>query len=117
MNYLKEFFILVACLWCGAMTKSAIPFPIPESVYGMLFLFLFIMIRLLRAEDVEKTAHFLLGNLAFYFVPTGVQIMTQYSSLKGYTLRIAAVMILSTALTMVVTAKVVQWMQRRRHVQ
>ena len=40
MNYLKEFVILCVCLMLGVVTRHLINFPIPEAVYGMIYLFI-----------------------------------------------------------------------------
>ncbi|EFI41720.1 MULTISPECIES: CidA/LrgA family protein [Peptoniphilus] len=114
MNYLKEFSILVLCLFLGTVTKHFINFPIPESVYGMVFLFVFIMFKMIKIKDVEKTSHGLLKNLAFFFVPSGVRIISEYDNIKGHTVSIALVIVISTIITTIVTGIVVSALQRRR---
>lgn len=114
MNYLKEFVILCACLLLGSLTRKLINFPIPEAVYGMIYLFLALRFNILKPVDVEKTANGILANLAFLFVPVGVGIMENYDIIQGRLLKLLLIILVGTAITMVVTGLIVQGLQRRK---
>lgn len=116
MNYLKEFVILCICLFLGAVTRSIIDFPIPEAVYGMIYLFIALNFHILKSEDVKQTADGILKNLAFLFVPAGVGILAHIDLIKGQILSIGLLVILGTALSIAVTGLVVQFLQRRKNV-
>lgn len=114
MNYLKEFTILAICLLIGSIIRSFINFPIPEAVYGMVILFILLLSGILKVKDVDDASRGLLKNLAFFFVPAGVGMMNQFDILKKDGLSIIIVTFVSTIITMVVTAKTVEFIQRRR---
>lgn len=114
MNYLKEFVILCACLLLGSLTRKLIDFPIPEAVYGMIYLFITLRFNILKPEEIEKTSNGILANLAFLFVPVGVGIMANYEVIEGRILKLLVIVLIGTAVTMGVTGVIVQGLQRRK---
>lgn len=116
MNYLKEFAILCVCLFLGAVTRSIINFPIPEAVYGMIYLFIALNFNILKEEDIKQTSDGILKNLAFLFVPAGVGILAHIDLIKGQILSIGILVILGTAVSIAVTGLIVQFLQRRKDV-
>lgn len=114
MDYLKEFTILCVCLFLGVVTRTIINFPIPEAVYGMIYLFLALQLKILKVEDVKKTCDGILHNLALLFVPVGVGIMASYDVIKGKILILLVIIVVCTILTMIFTGLVVQALQRRK---
>lgn len=116
MNYLKEFVILCVCLFLGAITRSIIDFPIPEPVYGMIYLFIALNFHILKSEDIKETSDGILKNLAFLFVPAGVGILANIDLIKGKILSIGLLVIIGTIISMIITGLVVQFLQRRKNV-
>lgn len=114
MNYLKEFVILCVCLFLGAITRSIIDFPIPEAVYGMIYLFIALNFKILKTEDIKSTSDGILKNLAFLFVPAGVGIMANLDLIKGKILAIIILVIIGTIVSMALTGLIVQFLQRRK---
>lgn len=115
MNYLKEFVILCVCLFLGIITRHLINFPIPEAVYGMIYLFIAFALKILEPDDVKKTSNGILQNLAILFIPAGVGIMNSYDEIKGKTLTLALIVIVGTGITMGLTGKVIEILQRRKN--
>lgn len=115
MNYLKEFVILCVCLFLGAITRSLINYPIPEPVYGMIYLFIALQFNILKTEDVKQTSDGILRNLAFLFVPAGVGILANVDLIKGKILQIILIVIIGTVISMAVTGLIVQLLQRRKN--
>lgn len=116
MNYLKEFVILCVCLFLGIVTRHLINFPIPEAVYGMIYLFIAFALKIIKPDDVKQTANGILQNLAILFVPAGVGIINSYDQIKGKTLVLALIVIAGTAVTMGLTGKIIELLQRRKNV-
>ena len=115
MNYVKEFAVLCLCLLLGALTRSLIKFPIPEAIYGMIYLFLALNFKLIKPSQIQKTCDGILGALTLLFIPVGVGIMASYDVIKGKILMLLAVTILGTFLTMGITVRIVQGIQRRKN--
>ncbi|MDO5047799.1 MAG: CidA/LrgA family protein [Anaerococcus sp.] len=114
MKYLKEFTILCACLFLGVITRHLIDFPMPEAVYGMIYLFLALHFKILKPSDIKQTSDGLLNNLAFLFVPAGVGIMANFDLISGKIIRLIIITSIGTGLTMAITGLIVQALQRRK---
>lgn len=114
MNYLKEFTILCLCLFLGVVTRQIIDFPIPEAVYGMIYLFLALSFKIVKPEQIKTACDGILHNLALLFVPVAAGIMASYDIIRGKILLLLLILVVGTSLTMAFTGMVVQFLQRRK---
>jgi holin-like protein len=115
MKTLKGFAIIFLCLILGVICRALINFPIPEVIYGMIFLLIFLLAGWVKVDDVEDVSNALLSNLAFLFVPITVMLMDQLDVLGENIIPIFVIVIVSLFLTMGVTAKVVELVQKARN--
>ncbi|MGF0039439.1 CidA/LrgA family protein [Peptoniphilaceae bacterium SGI.131] len=115
MKILKGFAILFICLLLGSICKMLINFPIPEVVYGMLFLLIFLMAGIVKVDMIEDVSNGLLSNLAFLFVPVSVSLVNQIDVLGSNIIPIVVIVLASGFITMGVTAKVVELVQKWRN--
>ena len=97
----------------GEVLVAALGLPLPGPVLGMLLLVLTLVLRPVVATTVEGTAEGLLGHLSLLFVPAGVGVMVHAARLEGEWLPIVAALVVSTLVTLVVTALVLRWLVRR----
>ena len=67
---------------------------------------------------MQELAEYLLANMAFLFVPSGVAILDEYASIQGNVLQLLIVMVVSLVITFAVTAYtvtgVIHLMERRK---
>lgn len=111
---MKEFAMLMGCLLLGTLAKKITGLPIPEAVFGMIFLFVLFVTKLLKTDDVGETSDFLTSILAFLFIPLGVSLMVQYEVIKDSILFIILLMMISCTVTMALTSKIVEAIQKAR---
>lgn len=114
MKYLKEFCFLMFFLLLGFLAKKLTGLPIPEPVFGMIFLFIALFSKVLKVDDVGATSDFLTSILAFLFTPLGVGLMEQFDIIKDNAVYILIVMVVGCLITMAITAKVVELVQKAR---
>ena len=114
MKYVKEFCYLIFFLLLGFVAKKLTGLPIPEPVFGMIFLFVALLFKIVKVEDVGETSDFLTSILAFTFTPLGVGLMVQFDVIKDNTIQILVVMTISCLITMAITAKIVEIVQKVR---
>ena len=88
--------------------------PIPGPVVGMLFLALMLCAQGQVSEPLRKTCLDLLSHLSLLFVPAGVGVMLYLDRIATEWLPLITAIVLSTWLTLVVTASVMQWAMRRQ---
>lgn len=93
----------------GEALSYGFGWPIPGPVLGMIFLLIGFVIKDDLIERVRLTASVLLAHLALLFVPAGVGIVRHWERISAEWMAIAAILVIGTAITMVVTALVVQW--------
>ena len=97
----------------GEAISLAFGLPIPGPVFGMLFLLIGFFIKDGLIERVRLTASVLLAHLALLFVPAGVGIIRHWERISSEWVAIAAILVLGTAITMVVTGLTIQFVAKR----
>ena len=104
MKILKQLLIIFTVCLLGYLVSKLLPFSFPASVISMLIMLLLMLFHVIRPESIKETAEMLLGNMAFFFIPAGVNIIEHYDLIKGDLLSLFAVCFLSTFITFAITA-------------
>ncbi len=106
--------VLFAFLALGELTVWLTGVTVPSSIIGMLLLAMSLQFGVVKLNQVEKMADFLVHNLGFFFVPAGVGLMSCLGLLASEWLPIVGAMVVSTAVIMIVTGHVHQIVRTRR---
>ncbi len=96
----------------GELTSSALNLTIPGSVLGMLYLLAALLTGVVRLDWVEAEAELFIRNMSVMFVPPGVGIVSYIGLLKSQAVPISVALILSFLITLLVTAKTVEFLRR-----
>ena len=83
---------------------------IPGSIIGMIILFVLLKSKIIKVESIEELGNFFLDNMAIFFVPAGVSLINSLDLIGSNIIVLAATIIISTILVMVITAIVVEKM-------
>ena len=59
----------------GEGIAAVLPFAFPASVLSMLLLFVLLLCGVLKVEHIREKGDFLLKNMAFFFIPSGVALL------------------------------------------
>lgn len=111
---IRGFLVLLLCQLAGEAIARALDIPVPGGVIGMLLLFLGLLLRRGVPAELEQASQGLLRNLALYFVPASVGIMTMGPLLAQEGARIGLVMVLSTIIPMLACGYLLdRWLARR----
>jgi putative effector of murein hydrolase LrgA (UPF0299 family) len=105
--------LILACQLIGEVTVSAAQLPFPGPVAGMVLLFLFLFIRGHVPDELTQVSSALLNNLSLMFVPAGVGVMVHFKLLGIDVIPLSVALIVSTALTIAITALVMVYLKRR----
>ena len=108
MKYLIQMMIIGGITFLGEMLHVLIPLPVPASVYGMAILFVCLCLHIIREEQIQETAQWLLAVMPVMFIGPGVEIMEHYTNIADSLLPFAAVVLISTVLVMAATGLTVQ---------
>ena len=105
--------VLLVFQLIGESLAYAFALPIPGPVIGMLLLFAVLQWRGAN-EQLRLTATTLLSHLSLLFVPAGVGIITYGALLKTEWLSLLVTVIVSTAITLTMSALTVSFLYRRK---
>jgi holin-like protein len=101
---LEAFTLLLFCQIAGEAVVRAAGLPLPGPVVGMLFLFVQMRLRLPLPPELNDAADILLRYLALLFVPAGVGAVQHLDHLGSEGVRLGAVILFSTVISLTVTA-------------
>lgn len=105
--------LLLLAQLSGEVIVRLLAVPLPGPVLGMGLMFI-ALAALGRTESaLEQTADALLRNLSLLFVPAAVGVVQHGAILSRYGLSLAVALLVSTFLTLVVTASVFRLASRR----
>lgn len=109
---LEYFTLILLCQLVGEILVTWLQVPLPGPVAGMLLLFLFLLTRGGVPEALGRVSAALLNHLSLLFVPAGVGVMVHFELLGSDLWPLATALILSTLVTIVVTALVMASLNR-----
>jgi holin-like protein len=98
--------ILLGCQLAGEVLVRLVGAPLPGPVVGLVLLLTVLGLRGAVPTPLRHTARGLLQHLSLLFVPAGTGIMLHGGRLRAEWLPITVALVISTALTIVVTAAV-----------
>ena len=108
MKYIKQFICIVLIAFSGECMNMLIPLPIPASLYGMLILFLFLQLKIIKLSQIEETADFFLNIMPIFFISPTVSLMSCIGTIKDNLVGILIICVVSTIVVMIVTGVVSQ---------
>lgn len=111
---MKQYAIILMVTYLGEIISKSINFPFPGPVIGMLIFFILLERKLIDIKHVEEGANTILLNLAIFFIPPGVGLISALDLLDGNMLKIIVTMVLTTMITMGITGLTVQYLINRR---
>lgn len=108
MKYLYQFGIIGAVSLAGELLRAVLPFPVPASVYGLVLMLAFLCTGIIKLSWIEETADYLLLIMPVLFIEPSVKLMTSFDLLKGSVLPFVATCLVSWAVVLIVTGRVMQ---------
>ena len=108
MKFLNGVTLLLVYQLTGEILVRLLGLPIPGPVLGMVMLFVTLMIRGSAPDSLSEASSALLSHLSLLFVPAGVGMMTHFGRIADEWLPITLALFLSTVITMVATALIMQ---------
>lgn len=104
MKELKGFLIILGCLFIGNILSELLTISIPGSILGMILLLLLLVLNIVKLEQVEKTASYLLSIMLVMFIPGAVNLMNVFHKFDNVLLRVVLIVIVSTVLILALTS-------------
>lgn len=113
MKWIRQFFIILLLTFIGEVLRFLIPLSIPAGIYGMLLLVFCLCLRIIKLEQIENAADFLIEIMPLCFIPAGVGLMTKWEQFQTLLVPILLATIVITVIVMIVTGHVTQFLLRK----
>ena len=104
MKIMKQFGIIFTICWLGTVVEHLLPFAFPASVIAMLLLLICLLTGILKVEHIREKSDFLLANMAFFFIPSGVNVINYLDILRTSWLPLLVICLVTTVITFAATA-------------
>ena len=117
MKIIKQFGINFSLCWIATVIEGLLPIAFPASVIAMLLLLLCLMTGVLKIDHIREKSDFLLANMAFFFIPAGVNVINYLDILKANWLPLLLICVITTVITFAATAYSIRltiWLLGRR---
>jgi holin-like protein len=110
---LKSLTTLLLFQALGETASFVLRLPLPGPVIGLMLLLAYLLIRPTTIDGLRATALDFLRHLSLLFVPAGVGIMLHGARLQAEGWKLLLAVVVSTVLTLAVTAMVTRWALRK----
>lgn len=115
MKYLRQFLIILAVSFAGELLNIVLPFPVPASVYGLVIMLLCLQFKIIKVNQVDKAADFLIEIMPVMFIPAAVGLTEVWGELKPMLVPALAAVLFVTVLVMVVSGLITQSVVERKN--
>ncbi len=105
---IKQASIIFGCLLAGEGIRKLFGLSVPSSVIGMLLLTLLLHFRLIKPHSIKSISDFFIKNMAFFFIPPGVGILSYFGLIKDEIVPIAVSAFFSTLIVLAVVGLIYQ---------
>ena len=112
IGMIRQCSLLCGCLALGELIVYLTGIKLPSSIIGMLLLTLFLQLGWIKLHWVQGLSDFLVANLGFFFVPSGVALMLYFDIIAAEFWPIVIATLVSTVLVLVVTGWVHQLVRK-----
>ena len=114
MKYIHQFLIIITISFMGELLSILLPLPIPASVYGLIIMLICLFTKIIKLNQIEDVANWLIIIMPLLFVPSAVSLINVADTLLQDILIISVITLVSTIIVMVVTGKIAQLIIERK---
>ena len=99
---------ILVFLGVGELIRYFLDLPVAGNIIGMLLLFIALKQKWIRISVIKPASDKLLELLVLFFIPYGVGLMVYFDLVEAFWLPMTGAVIVSTLLTLYVTALIVE---------
>ena len=112
MKYIKQFGIILGITFLGEVLKYILPFQLPASIYGLILMFVALIVGVIKVDQVKDAAELLIEIMPIMFIPAGVGLLDSWQALKSICIPVIFITVVSTVVVMAVSGRVTQFILR-----
>lgn len=114
MKYIPQFLYILSFSFIGEVLQAVVPLPIPAAIYGLVLLLIALATGLLKTEQVQDAANWMISIMPILYVPICVKILEYWGIISQNAVAIITITVVSTFLVFAVSGLVTQWLMKRR---
>ena len=114
MKYIYQIGIIGSISFVAELLYVLLPFPVPASVYGLVILLVLLLTKIVKPEQIEDVADWLIKIMPILFVGPSVGLINSFDAIKGQVFPLVIMCIVSTLGVMIVTSVTAQLVIRMR---
>ena len=108
MNIMGELALIFGICLVGEGVAALLPVTFPASVISMVLLMVLLLTGVVKDRHIQKVSHFLVANMAFFFLPSFVWLLEHMELLKSQLVPLLLIVVLTTPVVYLVTGWTVQ---------
>ena len=112
MNIMGELALIFGICLVGEGVAALLPVAFPASVISMVLLMVLLLTGVVKDRHIQTASHFLVANMAFFFLPSFVGLLEHIELLKSQLVPLLLIIVLTTPVVYLATAWTVQLMTR-----
>ncbi|WP_300345049.1 CidA/LrgA family protein [Fusobacterium sp.] len=109
-----QLLILLSINFLGILIQKTFNLPLPGTIIGMLILFILLYKKILTEKTIGNVCDFFIKIMVLLFLPPIVDLIENFDLLRVGFLKIIFLLVVTTAITMVVTGKTVEYLIRMK---
>ena len=113
MNIMGELALIFGICLVGEGVAALLPVAFPASVISMVLLMVLLLTGVVKDRHIQTASHFLVANMAFFFLPSFVGLLEHIALLKSQLVPLLLIIVLTTPVVYLVTGWTVRLLMLR----
>ena len=113
MNIMGELALIFGICLVGEGVAALLPVAFPASVISMVLLMVLLLTGVVKDRHIQTASHFLVANMAFFFLPSFVGLLEHVELLKSRALPLVFIVVATTPVVYLATAWTVRLLMLR----
>ncbi len=113
MNIMGELALICGICLVGEGVAALLPVAFPASVISMVLLMVLLLTGVVKDRHIQTASHFLVANMAFFFLPSFVGLLEHIELLKSQLVPLLLIIVLTTPVVYLITGWTVRLLMLR----
>ena len=113
MNIMGELALIFGICLVGEGVAALLPVAFPASVISMVLLMVLLLTGVVKDRHIQPVSHFLVANMAFFFLPSFVGLLEHIELLKSQLVPLLLIIVLTTPVVYLITGWTVRLLMLR----
>ena len=113
MNIMGELALIFGICLVGEGVAALLQVAFPASVISMVLLMVLLLTGVVKDRHIQTASHFLVANMAFFFLPSFVGLLEHIELLKSQLVPLLLIIVLTTPVVYLITGWTVRLLMLR----